>query len=372
MPQKTEGSGIFKRQKNKGMLLNLERFLDDEENIFVPDSLVRQYQLIEGATVSGLVREGETDRILDSATTICGLPPDEFRKRVPYSRLTPIPPDRRFKLSVSGDISMRVIDMIAPIGRGTRGLIVSPPRAGKTILLEQIANSIYTDDPKTRIIMLLIDERPEEVTHFRRQVKAEVFASSNDRDIKQHVALTELTMAHMVAEMECGRHVVVLVDSLTRMARAFNLTKSPNHTKGRIMSGGIQAGALEIPRRFFGLARNIEHGGSVTIIATVLVDTGSRMDQLIFEEFKGTGNSEIILDRKIAEARIFPAINVPASGTRKEELLYPPHQLQQINRLRRALSKISNPKEGMELFLKFLAKYPTNDDYLNAPPETGT
>jgi transcription termination factor Rho len=291
--------------------------------------------------------------------------PKQTVTRTPYTQLTAIPPDQRFRLAISGEPSMRIIDMIAPIARGTRGLIVSPPRAGKTILLEQIAAAIRQDDPKTHIMVLLVDERPEEVTHFRRRVEAEVLASSNDLDTKRHIALTQSVMKRVISMLESGRDVVVLVDSLTRMARAFNHKRAAKKLRGRILSGGLQAGALEIPRRFFGMARNIEKGGSVTIIATVLVDTGSRMDQLIFEEFKGTGNSEIILDRSIAEARLFPALNIPASGTRKDELLFPPAELKQINRLRRALSKVK-PKAAVELLLDFLKKYPTNEDFLHA------
>ena len=369
MPSPENKCGVLRKYKNKAVLMDPENFVDpNDHEILVPMPFIQKYKLVEGATVCGTVKKAGKNEILETINTICGLTPDAFQKRIPYTRLTAIPPDQRFKLSITGDMSMRIVDLIAPIAKGTRGLIVSPPRAGKTMILEQIAHAIHTFDPNTRIIALLIDERPEEVTQFRRNVKAEVLASSNDRDTKQHIALTEFVMAHVIAELESGKDVVVLVDSLTRMARAFNLAKSPQHTKGRIMSGGIQAGALEIPRRFFGMARNVENGGSVTIIATVLVDTGSRMDQLIFEEFKGTGNNEIILDRKIAEARIFPAINIPSSGTRKEELLFPPNQLKQIVRLRRALSKISQPKEGMELLLKFLNKYPTNDDFLNEEP----
>lgn len=361
-----EGNGVLKRHKEKNLLLDPQSFVTDRnDGILVPHSLLRQYQLVEGVTVTGPVSQKNRRPILQGVETICGLSPDAYRKRRPYTQLTAITPDQRFDLARSGEPAMRIVDLIAPIARGTRGLIVSPPRAGKTILLEQIAKAIHTFDPDTRIIVLLVDERPEEVTHFRRQVNAEVLASSNDLDIRQHIELTEFVMAHVIAELECGKHVVVLVDSLTRMSRAFNLGgRASKQNKGRIMSGGLQAGALEIPRRFFGLARNIEGGGSVTIIATVLVDTGSRMDQLIFEEFKGTGNSEIILDRSIAENRIFPAININVSGTRREEMLYPPHQHKQINRLRRALAKL-NPREGMELLLKFLKKYPTNEDFLD-------
>jgi transcription termination factor Rho len=365
MPQKRKGSGLLKRHKGKMMLLDAERPFDSHvEDIIVPDQLIREHRLVEGVAVEGSIRKGKKGIVLAGVDTVCGLQPKEFAKRQPYQRLTAVAPFERFKLSVTGEPSMRVMDLIAPIAKGTRGLIVSPPRAGKTVLLEQIAKSVQASDPETRIIVLLIDERPEEVTHFRRQVNAEVLASSNDRNLKEHVALTELVMAHVTAELECGRDVVVLVDSLTRMARAFNLG-GPNKSKGRIMSGGLQAGAMEIPRRFFGMARCIEGGGSVTIIATVLVDTGSRMDQLIFEEFKGTGNSELMLDRNLAEARIFPAVNLPASGTRKEELLFNEKEYRQVTRLRKALAKIEKPKEGMELLLKFLNKYPTNDDFLN-------
>jgi transcription termination factor Rho len=365
-----EGNGVLKRYKEKNFLLNPETFIDDRtDGILVPYNLLRQYQLVEGVTVTGPVRENNKRPILQGVKTICGISPEAYRKRKPYTQLTAITPDQRFNLASGGEPAMRIVDLVAPIAKGTRGLIVSPPRAGKTILLEQVAKAIHAQDPGTRIIVLLVDERPEEVTHFRRKVDAEVLASSNDLDIRQHIELTEFVMAHVIAELECGKDVVVLVDSLTRMSRAFNLGgKSSKQNRGRIMSGGLQAGALEVPRRFFGMARNIEGGGSVTIIATVLVDTGSRMDQLIFEEFKGTGNSEIILDRGIAEARVFPAININVSGTRREELLYPPHQHKQINRLRRALSKL-NPKEGMELFLKFLKKYPTNEDFLNEVPQ---
>ncbi|MCU0285936.1 MAG: transcription termination factor Rho [Acidobacteria bacterium] len=359
------GSGLLKRYKDKSYLVDPGQLFSLETGkILVPPQLIKVFQLVEGVSITGPVGQSGKVLKLEKIESVCGLSPSEFKKRIPYTRLLAIDPNERFKLSVTGDPSMRIVELMAPIAKGTRGLIVSPPRAGKTMILEQIARSISIANPETRIIALLIDERPEEVTHFRRQVNAEVMASSNDRDVKEHVALTQLVMGHVITELECGRDVVVLVDSLTRMARAFNLKGSLKQT-GRTMSGGLQAGAMEIPRRFFGLARNIENGGSLTIIATVLVDTGSRMDQLIFEEFKGTGNSEIILDRNIAEARVFPAINLPASGTRKEELLYTADELKQITRLRRALTGVK-PKEAMELFLKFLQKFPTNEDFFQA------
>jgi transcription termination factor Rho len=296
--------------------------------------------------------------------SICGMNPDRFRGRRPFSQLTAIDPTDRFRLSLSGDMAMRVVDLIAPIGRGTRGLIVSPPKAGKTILLEKIAHAFRMSHPETRIIVLLLDERPEEVTHFRRATDAEVFSSTNDASVDEHVELAEMTLSHVRAELECGRHVAVLVDSLTRMGRAFNQRGSGT---GRTLSGGMEAGALEIPRRFFGLARNVEGGGSVTIVATALVDTGSRMDQVIFEEFKGTGNSEIILDRRMAEARVFPAIDINASGTRKEERLFGPDEGRRVALLRRALADRS-PKEAMETLLARLGKFETNEDFLESIP----
>ncbi len=358
------GSGILKRHKGKALLLSPEISLyHSNEGILVPESLVRKYQLVEGAAISGKVRKDRQGLSMLYIDTVCGGPPDNFRKRQPYQRLTAITPEERFKISVTGEPAMRVVDMLAPIAKGTRGLIVSPPKAGKTILLEQFATAIKACSPETRLIALLVDERPEEVTHFRRNVPADVYASSNDRPVHEHIELTEMVMKHVVTELEFHKDVVVLVDSITRMARAFN-SKSGGKQKGRVLSGGLQFGAMEIPRRFFGMARCIEGGGSLTILATVLVDTGSRMDQLIFEEFKGTGNNEIVLNRELAEARVFPAIDLMASGTRREELLYSAPHMKQITKLRRALTKVKT-REGMELLLKFLGKYPTNEDFLN-------
>jgi transcription termination factor Rho len=356
-------SGILKLAKNgAGYLLNPAKSRD---RIFVPAKLIRDHHLPEGATIAGSIKTGKQDAQLTGIETICGLAPETFQKRTVFRQLTAINPTERFNLSASGETSMRLIDLVAPIGKGTRGLIVAPPKAGKTVLLEQIARAIRVDDPETRLIILLIDERPEEVTHFRRAIAGvEVFASSSDQPVQEHVELSELMLAHIRTELECGRNVVVLVDSLTRLVRAFN-RKGAQGGHNRILSGGIEAEALQIPRRFFGLARNIEHGGSVTILATVLVDTGSRMDQLIFEEFKGTGNSEIILDRSLAEAYIFPAINLPASGTRKEEELYSPEQSPRLARLRRELAS-RPPKEAMALLLDLLIKYPTNEELLQS------
>lgn len=355
-------SGILKIGKNGSGRLHDPATTKDE--IFVPSKLVRTHALVEGATVSGPVQDGKKGPRLTQVESICGLEPAAFRKRTPFRRLTAISPNERFNLAVGGETSMRVIDLIAPIGKGTRGLIVAPPKAGKTMLLEQIARAIQTDVPETRLIILLLDERPEEVTHFRRSLaEAEVFASSSDQPVRAHTELSELMLAHIRTELECGRDVVVLIDSLTRLVRAFNLKGSRG--RSRTMSGGVEAEALQIPRRLFGAARNIENGGSVTILGTVLVDTGSRMDDFIFEEFKGTGNSEIVLDRSLAEAYIFPAIDLTASGTRKEEHLHDSDDHPHVTTLRRTLAD-RPPKEAMLHMLDLLATYPTNEALLQS------
>ncbi len=352
--------GILKVTKNGSGRLHNPAAPKDE--IFVPAKLIRTHNLVAGASLKGPVKTGKKGPRLTEIESVCGLKPAAFRKRTPFRRLTAIDPNERFNLAANGEMSMRIIDLIAPIGKGTRGLIVAPPKAGKTMLLEQIARAIQTDAPETRLIMLLLDERPEEVTHFRRALtEAEVFASSSDQPVRAHTELSELMLAHIRTELECGRDVVVLIDSLTRLVRAFNLKGSRG--RSRTMSGGVEAGALQIPRRLFGAARNIEHGGSVTIIATVLVDTGSRMDDFIFEEFKGTGNSEIVLDRSLAEAYIFPAIDLTASGTRKEEQLHDDADNPHVITLRRTLAD-RPPKEAMLYMLDLLAKHPTNEALL--------
>ncbi len=360
-------SGILKLSKNgSGTLYNPANMKD---KIFVPASLVQKHRLGQGASVTGPTQNPSKQRhklpTLTKVKTVCGLTPTAYQKRTPFRRLTAVDPCERFNLAVTGETSMRLIDLVAPIGKGTRGLIVSPPKAGKTILLEQLAKAIRADDPDTRVIVLLIDERPEEVTHLRRSIAgAEVFASSSDQPVKEHVELSELMLAHIRAELECGYNVVVLVDSLTRLVRAFNL-RGASRGRSRMMSGGVEAEALQIPRQFFGLARNIEDGGSVTMIATVLVDTGSRMDDFIFEEFKGTGNSETVLDRSLAEAYIFPALNLPASSTRKEERLYSPEDSVQLIKLRRKLVG-KPPREAMEYLLNLVATFPTNQELLQS------
>ena len=332
-------------------------------DVLVSADLIHQYGLVDGTEVSGPVQRsqgGQRGPELAAVDAICRVAPATFAARTRFERLIAIDPTDRFRLGDSKIASMRVMELISPIGKGTRGLIVAPPKSGKTILLEEIARGIAASAPETRIIMLLIDERPEEVTHFRRNVPAEVLASSNDQSLTSHTRLAELTMAHIRCELECGRDVVVLIDSITRMTRAFNLA---GNGANRTLSGGIDARALEIPRRFFGLARKIEKGGSVTVIATTLVETGSRMDDLIFEEFKSTGNSELVLDRSLAEARIFPAINIKASGTRKEELLYSPTDMEKLRLLRRALADRDN-KSAMAGLLNLIEQTESNDELL--------
>jgi len=364
MPEKA--NGVLKKTK-KGLFVLRDparSFKRTTNEVVVPQKFIKEMSLSAGASVEGPVRKSKRGLEIARVDKVCGLKPSEFRSRIPYTELIAVDPCDRFDLSCTGLKTMRVIDLIAPIGRGTRGLIVSPPKAGKTIILEQIANSIRKDSPETRIVVLLIDERPEEVTQFRRAVDAEVLASSNDQSVREHVELAEMALAHIRMELECGRDIVILVDSLTRMGRAFNLRGSGT---GRTLSGGVDAGALEIPRRFFGLARNIEDGGSVTIIATALVDTGSRMDDLIFQEFKGTGNTEIVLDRKIAEQHIWPAINLSASGTRKEERLHGSEDFKRITMLRRVLAE-RKPREAIQLLLTLMDKYPTNKEFLESIP----
>jgi transcription termination factor Rho len=361
MPQDIKG--VFQHlQKGGGFLRNPDNsYQPGPQDIWVSSQLIRQYGLTDGADVEGPAEQTKKGYQLLSVNSICEIEPDKFKDRIRFDKLLAINPEDRIHLGESGNTSMRIVDLIAPIGKGTRGLIVSPPKSGKTQLLEDMANAIYTSEPEVRVVVLLIDERPEEVTHFRRNVHGEVLASSSDQSIESHVNLAELTMAHIRCELECGRDVVVLLDSITRMARAFNIHGSGSR---RTMSGGLDARALEIPRRFFGLARNIENGGSVTVIATAQVDTGSRMDGYIFEEFKSTGNSEIVLDRSLAEARIFPAINVLSSGTRREELLYSEEETQLLGPLRNWMVDYDS-KAAMRGLIKLVNKTKSNDELIS-------
>lgn len=335
--------------------------------VMVRQNLAAEYSLTEGAAVCGETERKKGKRVLTSIETLGGLEPAAFNERRHFSDLVAVDPHERFDLGSSGQESMRIVDLIAPIGKGTRQLIVSPPKAGKTVLLEHIVQAIRHCAPETRVIVLLVDERPEEVTHFRRSVEgAEVVASTSDHGPDEHAELCELILAHVQSELECGREVVLLIDSLTRMGRAFNnRTRRRGRQRRPTMSGGLEAGILEVPRRLFGLARTVENGGSITIVATCLINTGSRMDQLIFEEFKGTGNSEIVLDRSLAEARVFPAIDIPASGTRKEAILYSEAHSQGLITLRRVLSNYGSRDATSALF-KLLNKYPTNEEFLES------
>jgi len=332
----------------------------NRQDVFVPASLISKLQLVSGAVVAGSALPERQGLRLENVESVCGMAPDAFRARTPFTKLTATNPDRRFNLGKSGNATMRIVDLFAPVGRGTRGLIVSPPKAGKTQILEDFANAILADAPETLVVVLLVDERPEEVTHFRRQVKAEVLASSSDQSLEDHVQLATMCMAKVRCDLECGHHVVVLVDSLTRMGRAFN---SYGAESGRTMSGGLDSRALEIPRKFFGMARNVENGGSITVLATALIETGSRMDDMIFEEFKGTGNSEIVLDRALSDQRVFPAINIAKSGTRRDELLYSKTEIDAINRLRRRALEVP-PKQAILDLRKALEMYPTNEEML--------
>jgi transcription termination factor Rho len=289
------------------------------------------------------------------------MPFEEYTKSVRFENLTTIDPIEKFKLETSPDlIETRVIDMVTPLGKGTRGLIVAPPRTGKTTVLKQVANAITANHPEVYVLVLLIDERPEEVTDFQRSVKAEVVASSNDQDLETHVRLSRFMIERCRRMVEAGKDVFVLLDSITRVARAYN---SVHGGSGRTMTGGVDARALEIPRKMFASARKIEEGGSLTIIATALVDTGSRMDELIFQEFKGTGNMELILERKLSDRRLFPAIDIPKSGTRKEEKLFPKNQIEAVRKLRRMMVDL-NPVEAMETLVAALKKHKTNDELL--------
>ena len=351
-------SGVLEvLQKGGGFLRDPARsFAPDRSDVFVPNKLIQKLNLSTGALVAGKVGKGPKGPVLAEVDSVCGVSPDEFARRTPLKQLTALNPEERFNLGRGGNTTMRIVDLMAPIAKGTRGLIVSPPKSGKTTILENLATAISEDAPDTRIVVLLIDERPEEVTHFRRATPAEVLASSSDQSVADHVRLAQLAMSQCVREVECRHDVVVLVDSITRMGRAFNQSGKGS---GRTMSGGLDSRALEIPRKFFGMARNIEGGGSLTVIATALVDTGSRMDDMIFEEFKGTGNSEIVLDRYLAENRIYPAMDLRASGTRRDELFFTEQENDALTLLRRRAAA-AQPKPAMEGMLKLMEKYPDN------------
>ncbi|HLI43782.1 MAG TPA: transcription termination factor Rho [Acidimicrobiales bacterium] len=345
-------------------------YLPSQKDVYVSVSQARRFGLRRGDAVEGACRPaGPSEKYpaLLRIDTISGMTPDEAMRRRRFEDLTPLFPDERLRLELRDDpanMTARIVDLISPIGKGQRGLIVSPPKAGKTTVLKQIAHSIEANNPDVHLMVLLVEERPEEVTDMRRSVKGEVIASTFDRPSEEHTAVSELAIERAKRLVELGRDVVIILDGITRLARAYNLAQPAT---GRIMSGGVDSGALYPPRKFFGAARNIEEGGSLTILATALVETGSKMDEVIFEEFKGTGNMELRLDRKLAERRIYPAIDVNASSTRHEELLFDRNQLQQVWKLRRVLNALSsegNPGAGLELLMDRIKSTRSNDEFL--------
>jgi transcription termination factor Rho len=339
-------------------------YLYGPDDIYVSPSQIKRFDLRTGDTVAGQVRppkEGERYLALLKVETINSIDPDTARQRITFDNLRPRYPDVRLRLeSSSEDLSMRVVDLIAPIGKGQRGLIVAPPRAGKTILMQKMANAIAENHPEVTLIVLLIDERPEEVTDMQEQVKsAEVISSTFDEPADRHVQVADMVIEKAKRLVEHGRDVVILLDSITRLARAHNVIVPHS---GKILSGGVDAHALHKPKHFFGAARNIDEGGSLTIIATALVETGSRMDEVIFEEFKGTGNMELVLDRKIADRRVYPAIDIGRSGTRKEELLLDQAELNRVYLLRNFLSDMPST-EAIEFLLQRMARTKTNREF---------
>jgi transcription termination factor Rho len=342
-------------------------YLPGPNDVYVALSMVKRFGLRKGDAVTGMVRqprEGEKQQKFNPVVridTVNGAEPEASKGRVDFSKLTPLYPQERLRLETEpANLVTRVIDLVAPIGKGQRGLIVSPPKAGKTMVLQAIANAITTNNPEVHLMVVLVDERPEEVTDMQRSVKGEVIASTFDRPAEDHTTVAELAIERAKRLVELGHDVVVLLDSMTRLGRAYNLAAPAS---GRILSGGVDSAALYPPKRFFGAARNIENGGSLTILATALVETGSKMDEVIFEEFKGTGNMELKLDRKLADKRIFPAVDVDSSGTRKEEILMAPDELKTVWKLRRVLHALDQ-QQAIELLLGKLRETKSNVEFL--------
>ncbi|MGB8355980.1 MAG: transcription termination factor Rho [Chthoniobacteraceae bacterium] len=362
------GEGIIEVSgKGFGFLRDPKRnFVQNPQDIFVTPEVVRRYSLRDGMWIKGEIRRGNRGPQLFRLTEVNGGDPEKCRNLPTFDELTVISPNQRIKLeTVPERYTTRVMDMMTPVGKGQRGLIVAPPRTGKTTLLQHIADAVVKNHPEMKLIILLVDERPEEVTEIRRTVPAaEIMASSNDSDLKSHTRIAQLAIERARRLVESGQHVFVLLDSITRVGRAFNNSMGGG---GRTMSGGIDARALEIPRKLFASARNTEEAGSLTIVATALIETGSRMDELIFQEFKGTGNMELVLDRKISDLRIYPAVDIFKSGTRREELLLPEEDLHKINVIRRGLAG-HKPEEAIERLLSFLKKFPTNSIMLREIP----
>jgi transcription termination factor Rho len=348
-----------------GFLRSAQRsYVPAQADVYVPEPLIRRLSLREGVQLAGPVeppRKGSGPR-LERIETVEGRPADQFRPRT-FDDLTPIDPHVQLVLETGQQpLTTRVMDLLTPIGKGTRGLLVAPPRTGKTVLLQHVAQAVSTNHPEMELIMLLIDERPEEVTEMRRTLpRAEVIASSSDRDSSNHVRVAELVVERAKRLAEQGREVFVLLDSLTRLARAYNKNTTG---AGRTMSGGVDVRALEVPKRLFGSARTFEEGGSLTVLGTALIETGSRMDEVIFQEFKGTGNMELVLDRKLADRRVFPAVDIAQSGTRKEERLLAPEVLRRVTLLRRMLVQMDGVT-GMEMLVKKLGESPSNAAFLD-------
>ncbi len=365
------GEGVVEiLQDGFGFLRSADaNYLPGPDDIYISPSQIRRFSLKTGDTVEGPIRspkEGERYFALLKVNTINFEDPEKIRHKIHFDNLTPLYPDERLNMETADpttkDLSARVIDLVAPLGKGQRGLIVAPPRTGKTVLLQNIAHSITSNHPECYLIVLLIDERPEEVTDMQRSVNGEVVSSTFDEPASRHVQVAEMVIEKAKRLVEHGRDVVILLDSITRLGRAYN-TVVPS--SGKVLTGGVDANALQRPKRFFGAARNIEEGGSLTIIATALIDTGSRMDEVIFEEFKGTGNSEIVLDRKVADKRIFPSMDILKSGTRKEDLLVPKQDLQKIFVLRRILSPMGTT-DAIEFLIDKLKQTKTNSDFFDS------
>lgn len=345
-------------------------YLPGPDDIYVSPSQIRRFNLCTGDTISGQIRpprEGERYFALIKVEAVNFEPPEVAQEKIRFDNLTPLYPMERLNLEVPGNMTCRVMNLLTPLGKGQRGLIVAPPRTGKTMMLQSIANAITANHPEVVLIVLLIDERPEEVTDMQRSVKGEVISSTFDEPAYRHVQVAEMVLEKAKRLVEHRRDVVILLDSITRLARAYNTVVPPS---GKVLSGGVDSNALQKPKRFFGAARNIEEGGSLTIIGTALIDTGSRMDDVIFEEFKGTGNMEVHLDRKLVEKRIFPAIDINKSGTRKEELLLEPWELKRVWVLRKVLTPLSTV-EAMELLLERLERTRTNREFLESMSQGG-
>lgn len=355
-----EFSGILELEaKGHGVIRSFSRdYSPSPTDAFVPPHLISSFQLREGSLITGVAIDKGRRRTVQRIDTINNMSPEHYKDVPELTRQVAIPPTERIVLETQ-DPTTRILDLITPIGKGQRALIVSPPRSGKTIILQKIAEAVRKNSKDIELLILLVDERPEEVTEMERSTDARVFASSNDRDFQSHARIARLTLEYAKRQAESGKDIMILLDSLTRVGRAFNASMKGS---GKILSGGIDARALEIPKKIFGASRNIEHGGSLTIVATILVDTGSRMDELIFQEFKGTGNSEIVLDRDLADKRIFPAINIQLSGTRREELLLG-DKIEEHYKLRRALMEGSN-KDAMEGLLQLVRRTRSNDQLL--------